>query len=133
MNPKFNIEAVSAITATPILAIRTIDLSKCFFRELRLFIRISQSIVSSIALAKEGTAKANEYLNSIKGTLQARQGQGIYEDIEDNLALEYVFGAVAGLDQFASGTSRFLQIFSLRSMENTAFLPTILTTSSTKK
>lgn len=54
-------------------------------------------------VAKEGTAKANEYLDSIKGTLQARQGQGIYEDIEGNLALEYVFGAVAGLDQFTSG------------------------------
>ena len=54
-------------------------------------------------LAKYGKDKANEYLESIEETLQARHGEQIFEALEGKPELEYLFGVAAGLDQFASG------------------------------
>ena len=53
--------------------------------------------------ATGGKDKAEEYLNSIQETLYSRRAQGVYSKLEDNVALEYLFGIEAGLDQFASG------------------------------
>lgn len=59
--------------------------------------------IYSYYLAKEGKEKAKEYLDSIEETVNQRIATGMYGTMEDNLAVEYVFGAMAGLDQFASG------------------------------
>ena len=53
--------------------------------------------------AKEGKEKAQEYLDNIQETLNYRKATGMYETMEGNTALELVFGAIAGLDQWESG------------------------------
>ena len=53
--------------------------------------------------AKEGKDKAQEYLDSIQETLNIRKATSMYEEMEDNTALELAFGVAAGLDQFKSG------------------------------
>ena len=61
-------------------------------------------------LAKEGEEKADEYLDSIAEELNYREATGIYDRVlEGNTAIEIVFGAMAGLDQAASG---FRSLFS---------------------
>lgn len=58
--------------------------------------------------AKEGSKKAQQYLDNLQETLNHRMATGMYEPIEDKLALELAFGVAAGLDQFASGVKSFL-------------------------
>ena len=53
--------------------------------------------------AKEGPQKAQEYLDSIQETLNRRKAEGTFGVVKDNVALEYLFGVSAGLDQFGSG------------------------------
>ena len=53
--------------------------------------------------AKEGKAKAEEYLDSIQEALNMRKATSMYEDMEGKTALELAFGFEAGLDQFRSG------------------------------
>lgn len=53
--------------------------------------------------AKEGKDKAEQYLDSIQEQLNSRLAEERFERLEDNTALEMLFGAEAGLDQFASG------------------------------
>ena len=68
--------------------------------------------------AKEGKEKAQEYLTSIRETLNTRRGGQMFEDlknnplndmletafgVEDNALLELAFGVEAGIDQFQSG------------------------------
>ena len=53
--------------------------------------------------AKEGKEKAQEYLDSIQEALNVRKANEMYGELEDNTAQELIFGAEAGLDQFASG------------------------------
>lgn len=61
-------------------------------------------------LAKDGEEKADEYLDSIAEELNYREATGIYDRVlEGNTATEVVFGAMAGLDQAASG---FRSLFS---------------------
>lgn len=61
-------------------------------------------------LAKDGEAKADKYLDSIAEELNYREATGIYDRVlEGNTATEVVFGAMAGLDQAASG---FRSLFS---------------------
>ena len=50
-----------------------------------------------------GKAKAEEYLDTIQETLNQRSGAELFEGVEGNVFLEYVFGAAAGVDQFTSG------------------------------
>ena len=58
--------------------------------------------------AKDGKEKAQEYLDSIQETLNYRKATEMYGELEDQTALELAFGVKAGLDQFASGISSFL-------------------------
>ena len=53
--------------------------------------------------AKEGKAKAEEYLDSIQETLNYRKATSMYQNMEDKTGLELAFGVAAGLDQFTSG------------------------------
>lgn len=50
-----------------------------------------------------GKEAADEYLDSIQETLNYRSAQARYGKLEGNTALELLFGAEAGLDQFSSG------------------------------
>ena len=68
-------------------------------------------------LAKEGKDKADEYLYSIEESLNARQGGVFADSAAGNLALQYLLGAAAGLDQFASGVK---SIFSDEDYINTS-------------
>lgn len=68
-------------------------------------------------LAKEGKDKADEYLSSIEESLNARQGGVLADSAAGNLALQYLLGAAAGLDQFASGVK---SIFSDEDYINTS-------------
>ena len=52
---------------------------------------------------ENGTDLAAQYIDSIKETLNARVAVDIAESKKDNLALQYVFAAEAGLDQFFQG------------------------------
>ena len=54
-------------------------------------------------LGKYGKKKAEEYLDSIKETLNQRVGSGMYKTVEGNNLLETTFAFSAGLDQFISG------------------------------
>lgn len=53
--------------------------------------------------ATGGREEAQNYLNSIQESLNSRQAFRGFDDIEDNTALELIFGVSAGLDQFKSG------------------------------
>lgn len=53
--------------------------------------------------ATEGAEKANEFLDSLTETLNAREAQDRFESLKDNTFLEVLFGVEAGLDQWASG------------------------------
>lgn len=68
-------------------------------------------------LAKDGKDKADEYLSSIEESLNARQGGVLADSAAGNLALQYLLGAAAGLDQFASGVK---SIFSDEDYINTS-------------
>ena len=68
-------------------------------------------------LAKDGKDKADEYLYSIEESLNARQGGVLADSAAGNLALQYLLGAAAGLDQFASGVK---SIFSDEDYINTS-------------
>ena len=68
-------------------------------------------------LAKYGKDKADEYLYSIEESLNARQGGVLADSAAGNLALQYLLGAAAGLDQFASGVK---SIFSDEDYINTS-------------
>ena len=59
--------------------------------------------IYSYYLGKYGKSKADEYLDSIEERVNRRVAGDIYERIDGNAFLEYSFGVVAGLDQFASG------------------------------
>ena len=54
-------------------------------------------------LGKYGKNRAEEYLDSIKETLNYRIGKGMYGFMEGNKFLEMTFAASAGVDQFVSG------------------------------
>lgn len=55
-------------------------------------------------LAKDGKKAADEYFSLIEERLNARIAGEVYEEVyKDKPLLEYAFGVVAGLDQFASG------------------------------
>lgn len=54
-------------------------------------------------LGKYGEDRAEEYLDSIKDTLNQRVGSGLHKTISGNEFLEITFAVSAGLDQFASG------------------------------
>lgn len=55
-------------------------------------------------LAKDGEAKAQEFLDSIQESLANRVAKKTYEDrLQDNTAMELAFSIAAGTDQFASG------------------------------
>ena len=54
-------------------------------------------------LAKEGKDKAEEYLDLIAESVNSRVASGYFSLVEGKPALEYYFGVVAGVDQFASG------------------------------
>ena len=58
--------------------------------------------------AKGGKEQADAYLRSIQETLNYRKATGIYEDLENQTALEMVFGVSAGLDQFKSGVTALI-------------------------
>ena len=58
--------------------------------------------------AKDGKEKAQEYLDSLQETLNYRKATEIFSDLENNTALELLFGVEAGLDQFKSGLSSLL-------------------------
>ena len=51
----------------------------------------------------EGKNKAEEYLKTIQEGLNLRRGNAEFEKYKGNIALEYLYGVVAGLDQFESG------------------------------
>ena len=70
-------------------------------------------------LAKEGKAKADEFLYSIEESLNARQAGVWADETAGNLALQYLLGASAGLDQFHSGVDA---IFSDEDYINTSAL-----------
>lgn len=57
---------------------------------------------------KHGKEAAEEYLFSIADTLNARQAGVIFENVNDHVALEYLFGVYAGLDQFETGMENLL-------------------------
>ena len=57
--------------------------------------------------AKEGREAADEYLSSLEASLNARQGQGIYENLS---GIEKAFTPIAaGLDQFISGARQLMK------------------------
>ena len=70
-------------------------------------------------LAKYGKDKADEYLYSIGEDLNARQGGMWADEAAGNLALQYLLGANAGVDQFTSGVK---SIFSDEDYINTTAL-----------
>ncbi len=59
--------------------------------------------IYSYYYAKEGEKKADEYFNSIRETLEARQAGKIVASAGDDTASKIIFGAVAGLDNFRAG------------------------------
>ena len=54
-------------------------------------------------LAKYGKEKADEYIVSIEDYLNQRKGGQIADNVKDAPALQFMFGAAAGLDQSMSG------------------------------
>ena len=52
---------------------------------------------------KHGKEAAEEYLFSIADKLNARQAGVVFDNVNDHVALEYLFGVYAGLDQFETG------------------------------
>lgn len=52
--------------------------------------------------ATEGKEKAQEYLNSLEQTLQYREANEIYGNIDSDIG-RYLFGVYAGVEQFKSG------------------------------
>ena len=62
-------------------------------------------------LAKEGEAKAQEYLDSIQDTLNRREAGEEFGRIQGNTALEVMYGATVGVDQFKSGMSGLVSSF----------------------
>ena len=54
-------------------------------------------------LAKEGEEKADEYLDSIRDTLNRREAGEEFARYEGRTGLEIMYGATAGADQFRSG------------------------------
>lgn len=54
-------------------------------------------------IGKGDTESAEAYLNSMEDTVNARKGLEIFDLVKDKTALELVFGAAAGLDQFKTG------------------------------
>ena len=54
-------------------------------------------------LAKYGKERADEYIVSIEDYLNQRKGGQIADNVKDAPALQFVFGAAAGLDQSMSG------------------------------
>ena len=53
--------------------------------------------------ATEGKKRAEEYLDAMQESLNYRKANGMFSKLEDNVALELLFGVEAGLDQFKSG------------------------------
>lgn len=54
-------------------------------------------------LAKFGSEKADEYLDSLTETLRYRQANKRFDNVEGKTAQELAFSIAAGLDQFGSG------------------------------
>ena len=59
--------------------------------------------IYSYYFGKGDYAKADEYLESLEESLQARHGTMMGEQLKGEPVLEYAFGVAAGLDQFTSG------------------------------
>ena len=53
--------------------------------------------------SRDGKEAAQKYLDNIQETLNYRKATGMYENMEDETALELAFGMLAGYDQFESG------------------------------
>lgn len=62
-------------------------------------------------LAKEGEEKAEEYLKSIQDSLNRREAGEEYGRIQGNTALEMLYGATVGVDQFRSGMNGLISSF----------------------
>ena len=66
------------------------------------FMEPDEKSIYNYYIGKGETEKANEYITRLTDTLRQRQAGKMVEQADGN-ALELVFSAVAGLDQFASG------------------------------
>ena len=58
--------------------------------------------------AKNGKEKAEQYLDSIRESLNYRRASSDFKQIEGEIGQELVFGISAGLDQFSSGVDSLL-------------------------
>ena len=63
--------------------------------------------IYSYYYAKEGEAKADEYFDSIRETLEGRQAGKIVDAAGDSKALSLILKGAAGLDQWRSGAEGF--------------------------
>ena len=61
--------------------------------------------------AKEGKDRADAYLETIEDILVQRKAGKEFSNLEGNLAKEYLYGIVAGTEQFASGIENFGAFF----------------------
>ena len=59
--------------------------------------------IYSYYVGKGDEVSAQAFLTSMEESINARKGTGMYEDVEDNTALELAFGAAAGFQQFGVG------------------------------
>lgn len=69
---------------------------------INLFMTDEEKSIYNYYIGKGDIAKADEYLTEITDVLKRRQAGKMVEQADDK-ALELVFSAIAGLDQFASG------------------------------
>ena len=67
-----------------------------------------ETAIYNYILAKEGKEKAQDYLDLIQEGLNARSGAAMAEGMAGNRLEQLAFGAIAGLDQFASGIKQSL-------------------------
>lgn len=67
-----------------------------------------ETAIYNYILAKEGKEKAQDYLDLIQEGLNARSGAAMAEQMAGNRLEQLAFGAIAGLDQFASGIKQSL-------------------------
>jgi len=59
--------------------------------------------IYSYYVGKGDTVSAQAFLVSMEETINVRKAVGMHEDVGDNLALQYAFGAAAGVQQFGVG------------------------------
>ena len=76
-----------------------------------------ETSIYNYLLAKEGKEKAQEYLDMLEEGLNARSGLAMAGRMNDNRPMQLAFGAMAGLDQFATGMRQNLSKEALPSTE----------------